>query len=156
SSRSFSTSAPFTPNITKLAKQISPSRSRLLGMLHLLAQARLLHNLGSSNHGISLMNKPEKSLSRKTSMISSFTEDKPDKGNLRATFFLSQLVNTGNRVTYPKIADFKVNDHSLFEEGGRNKTKEQIAGEENAFRVIDDIKYGHGDKIPLWLFGFLY
>jgi|SRR5690606_8911147 len=102
------------------------------------------------------MNKPEKIFLHNTSLIASLAEDKPDKGNLRETFFLSQLVNAGNRVTYPKIADFKVNDHSLFEEGGRNKTKEQIAGEENAFRVIDDIKYGHGDKIPLWLFGFLY
>jgi hypothetical protein len=65
-------------------------------------------------------------------------------------------VNAGNRVTYPRIADFRVNDRYLFEVGGRNKTNEQIAGEENAFLVIDDIEYGRGNKIPLWLFGFLY
>jgi len=29
--------------------------------------------------------------------------------------------------------------------------------EQGDFRVAaDDIEYGHGNKIPLWLFGFLY
>lgn len=151
-----STSVPFTPNITKLAQQTKTSRSRLLEMLHLLEQAQLIHNLRSSTHGISLMNKPEKIFLHNTSLITSLAEDKPDKGNLRETFLLSQLVNAGNRVTYPRIADFRVNDRYLFEVGGRNKTNEQIAGEENAFLVIDDIEYGRGNKIPLWLFGFLY
>lgn len=151
-----STSVPFTPNITKLAEQIKTSRSRLLEMLNLLEQAQLIHNLRSSTHGVSLMNKPEKIFLHNTSLIMALAENKPDKGNLRETFFLSQLVNAGYNVTYPKTGDFSVNDRYLFEVGGKNKKKDQIAGEENAFLAVDDITYGQGNKIPLWLFGFLY
>ncbi|GAH48766.1 unnamed protein product, partial [marine sediment metagenome] len=30
------------------------------------------------------------------------------------------------------------------------------AGTKNAYLVTDDIEYGFDNKIPLWLFGFLY
>ena len=49
-----------------------------------------------------------------------------------------------------------VDDRYLFEVGGHNKTQKQIAGQENAFLVKDDIEYGYENTIPLWLFGFLY
>jgi hypothetical protein len=32
----------------------------------------------------------------------------------------------------------------------------QIKDEKNSFIVSDDIEYGVGKKIPLWLFGLLY
>lgn len=35
--------------------------------------------------------------------------------NLRETFLLSQLQNSGNVVTYPKTGDFLVNDKYLLE-----------------------------------------
>lgn len=151
-----STSVPFKPNITKLAAQLKTSRTRLLEMLHLLEKAQLLHNLRSSSQGTSLMNKPEKIFLRNTSLIMALAENQPDKGNLRETFFLSQLNNAGHRVTYPKKADFRINGDYLFEIGGKNKTRKQIAGEKNAFVAADDIEYGHQQTIPLWLFGFLY
>ena len=34
--------------------------------------------------------------------------------------------------------------------------REQIASAENAFIAADNIEYALGNKIPLWLFGFLY
>jgi hypothetical protein len=54
------------------------------------------------------------------------------------------------------MADFMVNDKYLFEVGGKNKTKKQIAGVQNAFIAADDIEFAQENKIPLWLFGFLY
>lgn len=151
-----STSVPFKPNITKLAKQIGTSRIRLLEMLHLLEKAQLLHNLRSSAHGTSLMNKPEKIFLRNTSLIMALAENKPNKGNLRETFFLSQLSNAGHKVTYPQKGDFQIDGRYLFEIGGKNKTRKQIATEKDAFIAADDIEYGHKQTIPLWLFGFLY
>ena len=44
----------------------------------------------------------------------------------------------------------------LFEVGGKSKTERQIKDMENAFVAADDIEYGFGNKISLWLFGFLY
>jgi uncharacterized protein len=75
---------------------------------------------------------------------------------LRETFFLSQLTGAGHIVTWPKKGDFIVDNRYVFEIGGKNKTHKQIAGQENAFLAIDDLEYGRGRKIPLWLFGFLY
>ena len=43
-----------------------------------------------------------------------------------------------------------------FEIGGRKKGKAQIDDIPNAFIAADDIEYGSGSRIPLWLFGMLY
>jgi predicted AAA+ superfamily ATPase len=40
--------------------------------------------------------------------------------------------------------------------GGKNKGHEQIMGIDNAYLALDNIEYGYANKIPLWLFGFLY
>ena len=44
----------------------------------------------------------------------------------------------------------------FFEIGGKNKTFKQVKDIENSFVVSDDIEIGNGNKIPLYLFGFLY
>ena len=59
-------------------------------------------------------------------------------------------------VSLPKTGDFLVDNRYVFEVGGKNKTRKQIAGLENAFVVKDDIETGAPGTIPLWLFGFLY
>ena len=152
-----STSVPFTPNVTKLAEQVDTSRIRLLEMLNILEQAQLIHNLRSSSQGTSLMNKPEKIYLHNTNLIAALADGKPEIGNVRETFFLSQLQNSGAVVTYPKAGgDFVVNGKYVMEIGGKNKSAKQIQGHENAFIVADDIEYGFGNKIPLWLFGFHY
>jgi len=151
-----STVVPFKPNISRLAAQTDTTRARLLEMLHLLEKAQLIHNLRASTHGISLMNKPEKIFLHNTSLIAALAEGTPDKGNLRETFFLSQLANIGAEITYPKAGDFLVNKKYLFEVGGMHKTSAQITGHKNAFLILDDLEYGNHNKIPLWLFGFLY
>ena len=52
--------------------------------------------------------------------------------------------------------DFLVNNKYIFEMGGKNKSFSQIKDVPNSFVVADDIEMGFGNKIPLWLFGFLY
>jgi hypothetical protein len=49
-----------------------------------------------------------------------------------------------------------VDETYTFEVGGRNKTKKQIKGIEKSFIVSADMEIGVGNKIPLWLFGFMY
>ncbi|NGM65810.1 ATP-binding protein [Sphingobacterium sp. SGR-19] len=151
-----STAVPFTPNITRLAEQISTSRNRLLDMLELLEKAQLIRNLRSSSFGISLMNKPEKVFLHNNSLIMALAEGQANSGNLRETFFFTQLNGAGYRVSYPKTGDFLVEQKYTFEVGGKNKTFKQIADEPEAYLAIDDLEYGTSRKIPLWLFGFLY
>ena len=78
-----------------------------------------------------------------------------DKGNERETFFFSQL-KVNHDVTYPKSGDFLIAGKHLFEVGGRGKTFDQIADLPDSYLAIDDTEVGHGNRIPLWLFGFLY
>ena len=49
-----------------------------------------------------------------------------------------------------------VDEKYLFEIGGKNKTFKQIADLPDSYVIADDIEAGLGNKIPLWLFGFLY
>ena len=51
---------------------------------------------------------------------------------------------------------FLVNNLYAFEVGGKDKTNKQILNIENSFIAADGIEYGYQNKIPLWLFGFLY
>lgn len=78
-----------------------------------------------------------------------------DSGTLRETFFMNQI-SFGHQVGYPKKGDFLVDGKYLFEVGGARKGFGQIADIPNSYAVNDDVEIGHDNKIPLWLFGFLY
>lgn len=54
------------------------------------------------------------------------------------------------------LGDFVVDGKYTFEPGGKNKTFHQIAGVKDSFIAADDIESGFRNKIPLWVFGFLY
>ena len=84
-----------------------------------------------------------------------FASEKSNIGTIRETFFYNQ-VGASENLTSSKRADFIVNDKYTIEVGGKNKDKSQISGIENAFIAADNIEHGFGNKIPLWLFGFLY
>lgn len=52
--------------------------------------------------------------------------------------------------------DFLVDGELLFEIGEKKKSFTQIKDIKKSFLAIDNIESGFGNKIPLWLFGFLY
>jgi hypothetical protein len=74
---------------------------------------------------------------------------------LRETFLFNQL-KANHVITYPKNGDFLVDGKYTLEVGGKNKTNKQLIDIDNAFIAMDDIETGFGNRIPLWLFGFLY
>ena len=146
---------PYKPNIEKLAKQIETTRPTLLKYIYYLDKAQILKWLGSDTFGINYLNKPDKLYLGNTNLAFAYSGDNNDIGNMRETFFLNQL-SQNHIVTFPKTGDFMVDGKYLFEIGGKNKTNKQISGIENSYVAADDIEYGFGNKIPLWLFGFLY
>lgn len=74
---------------------------------------------------------------------------------MRETFFANQL-SYHHQLNYTEKGDFLVDEKYVFEVGGKNKTAKQIEGIPNSFVAADEIEYGFKNKIPLWLFGFLY
>lgn len=150
-----SQSVPFTPNISQLAEKIGISRNTLLKLLDSLHQAGLIALLRRSSKGMSYLQKPEKIYLQNPTVAYHLSGDHPNIGNLRETFFYSQL-QAVHQVSAPRYGDFLVDDRYIFEVGGPSKTYQQISGLPNAYIAADQIKSGTGDKIPLWLFGLLY
>ena len=150
-----SQSVPFMPKITDLAKDLEVSRNSLLNYLTILERGGLVNLLQSSTKGLNSLAKPEKIYLNNTNQIYAFNANKPDIGNLRETFFFNQL-QTVSDVKSSQKADFTVANNYIFEVGGKNKGHEQVAGQENAYLALDNLEYGFGNKIPLWLFGMLY
>lgn len=148
-------SVPFKPNISKLANKTGIHRNSLVNYLHYLEKARLVHLLYPVGSNISALQKPEKLFLNNPNLARAVGTAKPETGNLRETFMLSQL-RVNHRVHHPQSGDFMVDEKYIFEVGGRSKTKKQIIGIEQAFVVSDDLEYPTAGRIPLWLFGFLY
>jgi hypothetical protein len=146
---------PYKPNIVNLSQQVGVSRETLLRYLYLLEKADLLMLLQTSTHGISKMNKPEKIYLNNPNLVNSLADNQSNQGTLRETFFLNQL-QVLHTVNGSEKSDFLVDDKYTFEIGGKNKTRKQITGVENAYVAADNIEYAQQNKIPLWLFGFLY
>ena len=146
---------PYKPNIVKLSQQVGVSRETLLRYLYLLEKADLLILLRTSTHGISKMNKPEKVYLNNPNLVNSLAHIQSNQGTLRETFFLNQL-QVLHSINGSEKSDFLVDNKYTFEIGGKNKNRKQLTGIENAFVAADNIEYSQQNKIPLWLFGFLY
>ena len=70
-------------------------------------------------------------------------------------FFANQL-RAKHKVSTAKNGDFTIDEKIIFEIGKKNKTNSQLKNIENAYIAADNIENGFANKIPLWLFGFLY
>ena len=150
-----SQSVPFKPNISALASKMQVTRKTVLIYITYLQQAGVLISIHKNSYGIGLLQKPDKVFLENTNYMFAIKAESPNIGNLRETFFLNQL-SENHSVNYPDKGDFMVNDKFLFEVGGKSKDYKQIAGIENSFIAADDMEFGVGNKIPLWLFGFMY
>jgi len=146
---------PYKPNISKLSGQIGVSRETLVKYLYLLERADLLMLLQAGTHGISKMNKPEKIYLNNSNLVATLASDSFNVGTMRETFFFNQL-RVNHSPLYSDRGDFVVDNKYTFEIGGKHKTRKQITGIDNAFIAADNIEFSSQNKIPLWLFGFLY
>ncbi len=111
--------------------------------------------LQADTFGTSRLNKPEKVYLQNTNLSYALSQGAVITGNIRETFLLNQL-RTRHKVFYSATGDFFVDGKYTIEAGGKNKSNRQIAGTENAYIASDNVEYSSYNKIPLWLFGFLY
>jgi len=147
-------SEPFDINISKLCGAVELNQKTLYKYLGILQSAGLIRILGARSSGVSIISKPEKLYLDNTNLFSIFC-DTPKEGTIRETFFASAL-SYRHSLNYPKNGDFIIDDTYTFEVGGKSKSKKQIKDVKESFVVSDDIEIGTLNKIPLWLFGFLY
>lgn len=149
-----SQSAPFTPNIANLCDSLSTTRNQLIHLLSLLERAALIRQLHADNKGLKALGKPDKILFNNTNMMYALGFS-TDTGTVRESFF-SAMMSHNHKIQYAKQGDLQVEGKFVFEVGGKKKGFSQIADMPNSYVVADNLEIGFGNKIPLWLFGFIY
>ncbi len=148
-------SAPFKPNISKISEKTGLHRQTVLQYLQYLEKAKMIKLVNQPDRFISRLQKPDKVFLDNPNLFFVLNHEMVNYGSLRETFALSQLV-VNHEVFLHEKADFLVDNKFVIEIGGKNKTDRQISTIHNSFIAADDIEYGYKNRIPLWLFGFLY
>ena len=141
-------------SIDALAKKVGTSKVTLYKYIELLHKAELLRHIIYEGKRFKSMQKPDKLYLANTTLFSTLCL-KPQIGTIRESFFASQ-VSVKSSIYYVSKGDFLVAEKYTFEIGGKNKGFEQIKDIANSFVVADGIEVGFKNKLPLWLFGFLY
>lgn len=147
---------PFTPDLTKLRQLLHIADDRTLKeYLTLLEEAGLILVLRRAGGAMRSMNKPDRIyLGDPNLAFALAAPEKADMGAVRETFFV-RTVGGSHEIRAGKGADFVVEGGTHFEVGGKSKGSRQLAGLKNSYLALDDIPAGSGNRIPLWMFGFL-
>lgn len=147
-------SNPLELSVETLAQKVGTSKVTLYKYIELLHKAELLRHVVFEGKRFKSLQKPDKLYLANTTLFSSLCME-PKIGTIRETFFASQ-VSVKSSLYYVDRGDFLVAQKYTVEIGGKNKSFEQIKDIENSFIAADEIEMGFKNKIPLWLFGFLY
>ncbi len=148
---------PFTPDLKKLKTMLDVGDERTLKTyIRYLEDAGIILTVSKGSRGLRQLEKPEKIYLNNTNLIHAISASVPaETGNMRETFFLN-VTGAFHKVSSPAHGDFLVDGKYIFEIGGKNKDFSQIRDIKKSFLAIDNIEIGIGNKIPLWVFGFLY
>ena len=147
-------SKPFKINIKELSAKIGTSDYHTLyKYMEYLKRGKILNLLRAKTKGDNIFTKPDKLYLGNTNLHYAYCQE-VEIGTLREVFFMSMFDE--NSLSVPVKGDFLIDDKYLVEVGGKNKTFKQIKDISDSFVIADDIEIGSGNKVPLWLFGFLY
>ena len=142
---------PGAPNVSQLAEEIQTSRATVMNYIKYLADARLINMVYPK--GESFPKKPAKIMMHNTSLMYSIYPVKVEEQDVLETFFVNSLwkdhkINKGDKGT-----SFMVDNNLHFRicaDGCKFKTNP------NVYYAMHKLELGHGNQIPLWMFGFLY
>ncbi len=147
-------SVPYKINISELSKKIGINRDRLYLYIDYLSKGSILLPLKAKTKGDKIFTKPSKLYLQNPNLYSAYCKNN-QIGTIRESFFAT-ILNINHTINYSDKGDFLVDNKYTFEIGGKNKSFKQIEDMPDSFVISDDIEVGFGNKIPLWLFGFLY
>ncbi|MEA3354156.1 MAG: AAA family ATPase [Campylobacterota bacterium] len=147
-------SNPLELSIESLAAKVGTSKVTLYKYIELLHKAELLRHVVYEGKRFKSMKKPDKLYLANTTLFSSLCLV-PQIGTIRESFFASQI-SVKSSIYYIDKGDFLVDEKYTFEIGGKNKNFDQIKDINNSYVVADGIEVGFKNKLPLWLFGFIY
>jgi len=147
---------PYEVDISKLATATGLQRNTVLEYLNHLGDAKLINLLFSDIMSVKKMQKPDKIFLENPNLLYALATTPVKTGTARECFAVNQL-GYGHTVEYGKAqGDFRVDGRWTFEVGGESKSFNQIADVPDSYVLSDDIEMPRGNKLPLWMIGFLY
>ena len=142
---------PVAPNVSQLAAEIQTSRATVMNYIKYLADARLINMVYPK--GEEFPKKPSKLMMHNTNLMYSIYPVKVDEQDVLDTFFMNTMYNDHKLYKGDKGTSFMVDGNLHFRicaEGCKFKNNP------NVYYAPHKLELGHGNQIPLWLFGFLY
>ena len=142
---------PVAPNVSQLATEIQTSRATVMNYIKYLADARLINMVYPK--GEEFPKKPSKLMMHNTNLMYSIYPVKVEEQDVLDTFFMNTLYNDHKLYKGDKGTSFMVDNGLHFRicaEGCKFKNNP------NVYYALHKLELGHGNMIPLWLFGFLY
>ena len=142
---------PVAPNVSQLATEIQTSRATVMNYIKYLADARLINMVYPK--GEELPKKPSKLMMHNTNLMYSIYPVKVDEQDVLDTFFMNTMYKDHKLYKGDKGTSFMVDGNLHFRicaEGCKFKNNP------NVYYAPHKLELGHGNQIPLWLFGFLY
>lgn len=153
-----SSSEPFTPNVSRMASTLGISKATTYNYLEYLYKSDIFQFLWSADARAKMLRKPEKIFLNNSNLYVAVTGKeslKQSVGAIRESFAVNQLKHS-HKVLLHDRADVIVNGKYVIEIGSKSKSRKQIAELDDAYVFQDNAELGFGNKIPLWLVGFLY
>ena len=142
---------PVAPNVSQLATEIQTSRATVMNYIKYLADARLINMVYPK--GEEFPKKPSKLMMHNTNLMYSIYPVKVDEQDVLDTFFMNTMYKDHKLYKGDKGTSFMVDGNLHFRicaEGCKFKNNP------NVYYALHKLELGHGNQIPLWLFGFLY
>ena len=142
---------PVALNVSQLATEIQTSRATVMNYIKYLADARLINMVYPK--GEEFPKKPSKLMMHNTNLMYSIYPVKVEEQDVLDTFFMNTLYKDHKLYKGDKGTSFMVDNGLHFRicaEGCKFKNNP------NVYYALHKLELGHGNMIPLWLFGFLY
>lgn len=139
------------PNVSQLALQTDTSRATVMNYIKYLADSRLINMVYSK--GDSFPKKPALVMMHNPNLIYTIYPPRSDRQEVFETFFVNTLWKDHVVHNGGKRYRFLVDGHLNFRICAGRNVQNRNAGE---FYDVVDSDTGHGNTIPLWLFGLLY
>ena len=143
---------PQTPNISNLAKEINTSRATVMNYIKYLSDARLLNILYPI--GENFPKKPARVMMNNSNLIYAIYPILAEQSNVMETFMVNALWKDHKVNQDKKRGTYLIDGEKRFRVYDAEKHK--IRFEEGMFYFRYNTEVGIGNKIPLWLLGFLY
>lgn len=149
-----SRSVPVKINFSEMARDLGLDRDELPKYLEYLEKAELVAVLRMKAQGDAILRKMDKLYLQNPNMAYVLSGERPETGSAREAIFFCWTRQKYETLESP-ISDFEIGGKT-FEVGGRKKGKKQISGAAEGYIVQDDTEYVFDNRVPLWMFGFLY